>query len=162
MCPFGTPQLACHNRCRSRSCFFRHSHRRHGFPTSKRLLAIRDDVCARGRGFPVLPRDLHRTLVYAVSNYIAASELAHLRPGAHTTLACTCIFVLIAIGGRGSWQPCHEVGIRIPLLAQHQQRAQKRKAGKTAHADAPALEKAGWFEVEPAQTPGRRTPPRQR
>ena|SRR5438876_6836986 len=48
------------------------------------------------------------------------------------------------------------------LLAQHHQRAQKGKAEKTARAVVPALEKAGWFEVEPAQPRGPRTPPRQR
>src|SRR5438552_2754118 len=48
------------------------------------------------------------------------------------------------------------------LLAQHRQRAQAGKAERIAHANIPALEKAGWFESEPPQARGRRTPPRQR
>src|SRR5512147_1259728 len=47
------------------------------------------------------------------------------------------------------------------LLAQHYQRSKAGGSSKTAHANVAALEKAGWFEVEPAQPRPRRTPPRQ-
>jgi hypothetical protein len=48
------------------------------------------------------------------------------------------------------------------LLAQHYQPTQTGGTRKKARANVPALEKAGWFEVEPAEPRPRRTPPRQR